>query len=81
MEMPKMRKPTDVERPVRVRRRTQVTRYCGGKRVYKRDRIELTIPAKFRDIIKPFLNKDLKVEAKVEGSRLFIDAEPVERPP
>ena len=81
MEVSKMRHPTNIERPVRLRRRTQVTRYLGGKSVYKRERIELTIPAKFKDIIEPFLNKDLKVEAKVDGNRLFIDAEPLERLP
>jgi len=74
-----MRRPTDVERPVRIRRRLQTTSYLSGKRIYRRERIELTIPARFKDIIEPFLNKDLRVEARVEGNRLFIDVKPVER--
>jgi hypothetical protein len=39
--------------------------------------MELTIPAKFKNIIEPFLNKDLKVEAKVKDNQLIIDAKPV----
>jgi hypothetical protein len=73
-----MRCPTNIERPVRIKRRLQKTSYLSGKRIYRRERIELTIPARFKDIIEPFLNKDLRVEARVEGSRLLIDAKPVE---
>jgi len=41
--------------------------------------LELTIPAKFRNVVEPFLNKDLKVEAKREGINLIIEANPVEK--
>jgi hypothetical protein len=54
-------------------------RYLGGKRIYKREQLELTIPAKFKDAIEPFLNKDLKIEARREGNGIIIEAKPVER--
>jgi hypothetical protein len=52
-------------------------RYFDGKRIYKREQLELTIPAKFRDVVEPFLDKDLKVEAKQQGKNLVIEAKPV----
>jgi len=54
-------------------------RYLGGKRIYRHEQLELTIPAKFKDVIEPFLNKDLKVEARREGNSIIIEAKPVER--
>jgi hypothetical protein len=42
--------------------------------------LELTIPAKFKDVVEPFLNKDLKVEARREGNSIIIEAKPVEDP-
>jgi hypothetical protein len=73
-----MRYPTDIERPVRIKRKIRKRRYLSGKRVYKTEQIELTIPTKFRNIVEPFLDKDLKVEARVEGNQLIIDAKPAE---
>jgi hypothetical protein len=55
-------------------------RYCHGKGIYKREQLELTIPAKFKDVVEPFLNKDLKVEARREGNSIIIQAKPVEKP-
>lgn len=69
------------ERIVRIRRKLKQNRYCHGKGIYKREQLELTIPAKFKDMVEPFLNKDLKVEAKRKGNNLIIEAKPVERPP
>lgn len=79
MEVSKMRNPTNIERVVRIRRKLKENRYFDGKRIYKREQMELTIPSKFRDVIEPFLDKDLKVEAKQEDSSLIIEAKPVER--
>jgi hypothetical protein len=73
-----MRYPTDIERPVRIKRKTRKRRYLSGKRVYTTEQIELTIPNKFKNIIEPFLNKDLKVEARAKGNQLIIDAKPIE---
>jgi len=79
VEVSKMRNSTSIERVVRIRRKTKENRYFNGKRVYKREQLELTIPSKFRDIIEPFLDKDLKVEAKQEENTLIIKAKPIER--
>ncbi len=75
-----MRYPTDIERPVRIRRKFKENHYLSGKRVCKREQIELTIPARFKNIIEPFLNKDLKVEARADGNQLIIDAVLAENP-
>jgi hypothetical protein len=56
-------------------------RYLDGKRIYKREQLELTIPSKYKDLVEPFLNKDLKVEARQEGNNLIIEAKPVEKLP
>ena len=79
MEVSKMRNPTNIERVVRIRRKVKQNRYFDGKRIYKREQLELTIPSKFRDVIEPFLDKDLKVEARRKGNNLIIEAMPVER--
>jgi len=67
------------EHVVRIRRRLKENRYFNGKQIYKREQLELTIPSKFRDVVEPFLDKDLKVEAKREGNNLIIEAKPVEK--
>jgi len=79
MEVSKMRNPTNIERVVRTRRKIKENQYFDGKRVYKRGQLELTIPSKFGDVIEPFLDKDLKAEAKREGINLIIEAKPVRR--
>ena len=79
MEVSKMRNPTNTERIVRIRRKLKQNRYCHGKGIYKHEQLELTIPSKFRDVVEPFLDKDLKVEAKQEGNNLIIKAKPAER--
>jgi len=65
------------ERFVRIRQRTKRHPRISGKPVYKRRQLELTIPSKFRDLVEPFLNKDLKVEAKRVGNKIVIEAKPV----
>ena len=55
-------------------------RYFDGKRIYKREQLELTIPSKFRDVVEPFLDKDLQVTAKQTSSNsLILEIKPVER--
>jgi len=71
--------PYGQEHVVRIRRKVKQNRYLGGKRIYRHEQLELTIPAKFKDVIEPFLNKDLKVEARREGNSIIIEAKPVER--
>lgn len=64
----------------RIRRKIKERRYLHGKSIYRHQQLELTIPAKFRDIVEPFLYTDLKVEARREGNNLIIKAKPVEKP-
>jgi hypothetical protein len=63
---------------VRIRRKLKQNHYCHGKGIYKREQLELTIPAKFRDVVEPFLDKDLKVEAKQQGNTLIIQAKSIQ---
>ena len=44
------------------------------KKVYTRHILQLTIPSRFKNVVKPFLNKDLKVETKQVGDNLVIEA-------
>ncbi len=78
LEVTKMRHPTDVERTVKIRRRIQRKRYLNGKSVYKVEKTVLTIPARFRNMIKPFIDKELKIDVRQEGGHLIIDAKPLE---
>jgi hypothetical protein len=64
---------------VRIRRKIKTYRYLNGKGVYKRKRMELTIPAKFQDVVAPFLHTDLRIEARREGENLIIKATPTEK--
>ena len=69
------------EHSVRIRQRTKIQPRLSGKAAYKRRQLELTIPSKFKDVVEPFLNKDLKVEAKRVGNKIVIEAKPVENTP
>ncbi len=77
----KMRNITNRKRVIRIRRKLKENRYLRGKRIYKREQLELTIPSKFRNVVEPFLGKDLQVQAKREGNNLIIEAKPMEKPP
>ena len=58
---------------VKIYRRYCTHRYREGKGVYKYYRWYMPIPAKFKDTVKPFLNKELEVEVKaVAGKQLLI---------
>jgi len=63
---------------IRIRRRVKRQRKLQGKPVYKRHQLEITIPSKFKNIVEPFINKDLKVEAKRVGDKIVIEAKAVE---
>jgi hypothetical protein len=66
------------ERFVRIRRKVKKYRRVPGKPPYKHQKIELTIPSCFKDVVEPFLDKDFKVEAKREGDKIVIEAKPAE---
>jgi len=69
------------ERFVRIRQRTKRKALLRGKPAYKRRQLELTIPSKFKDLVEPFMDKDLKVEAKRVGNKIIIEAKPIENIP
>jgi hypothetical protein len=89
VEVPNMQKATNIGNPalgqrkrqgvVRIRQKIKTYRYLHGKGVYNQKRLELTISAKFHDIVAPFLYTDLKVEATREGNTLILEAMPIER--
>ena len=62
------------EQYVRLRQKVRKQRNFSSKAVYKSHRLELTIPSRFKDVVEPFLNKDLKVETKRVGDSLVIEA-------
>ena len=70
--------PSCGEHFVSIRQRTKTQPRLRGKAPYKRRQLELTIPSKFKDVVEPFLNKDLKVEAKRVGNKIIIEAKAVE---
>ena len=59
---------------VRIRQNTRKYRNFNSKKVYARHILQLTIPNRFKNVVEPFLNKDLKVETKREGDSLVITA-------
>ncbi|MCJ7721973.1 tyrosine-type recombinase/integrase [Candidatus Bathyarchaeota archaeon] len=64
------------EQHVRIRQKVKKQRNFSSKKVYKSHKLELTIPSRYKDIVEPFLNKDLKVETKRVGDSLVIEAKP-----
>jgi len=57
---------------VRIRRIRSRKRYLGGKRVYEYERLFVGLPAKFRDAVEPFLNRDLDVDVRREGGDKLV---------
>ena len=57
---------------MRIRRRKCRKRYLGKKGVYEYERLSVDLPAKFRDAVEPFLNKDLDVDVKREGDDKLV---------
>ena len=62
------------EQYVRIRQNVRKQRNFSSKKVYKSHRLELTIPSRYKDIVEPFLNRNLKVETKRVGDNLVIEA-------
>ena len=61
---------------VRIRRRMKQCRHVNGVKRYHQ--IELTIPARFRDLVKPFMNRDLELDIKRKDDRIIIEAKMVD---
>ena len=60
-----------------VRIRSRVKQYRDGKGVKKHHQIELTIPSRFKDEVKPFMDKDLVLDIKRKDDRIIIEAKAV----
>ena len=69
--------PYDRDHVVRIRRKLKQQHYLRGKAVYTHHQLELTIPSKYKDVVEPFLNKDLKIDVRREGNSFIINAKPV----
>jgi len=57
---------------MKIRRRRSRKRYFGEKRVYQYERLAVDIPAKFGNIVEPFLNKDLDITVKKKDDNTII---------
>ena len=57
---------------VRIRRVKSSKRYLGGKRVYVCERLRVEIPSRFKGIVEPFLERDLKMDVESRGDELII---------
>jgi hypothetical protein len=66
----------DPERPIRIYRRLCQQKKNRGK-LYTWTRLYFPIPARFREVVAKFLDRDLEVDVKVEdGDVLVIRAKP-----
>ena len=72
--------PHGQEYVIRIRKKLKQTYYCHGKGIYRREQLELTIPVKFKDLVETFLNKDLKIDARVEDNSMIIEVKLIESP-
>ena len=57
---------------MKIRRRKCRKRYLGKKSVYEYERLSLDFPAKFRDAVEPFLDRNLDIHVKREGNDKLV---------
>ncbi|MGD0495571.1 MAG: hypothetical protein ABSB28_05970 [Candidatus Bathyarchaeia archaeon] len=62
---------------VRIQRRVSKRHYLRAKRTYEYGRMSLDIPKKFHEVLKPFLEKELNVDVKLENDVAVISLSPV----
>jgi hypothetical protein len=62
---------------VKIQTRVSKRNYLKAKRTYEYGRMSLDIPKKFHEALKPFLEKDLKIEVKLENDVAVISLAPV----
>lgn len=60
----------------RLQKRLARKRYLKSKRVYEYERISLPIPKKFHEAIKPFLEKEVNIDVKLEDDVVVISLSP-----
>ena len=61
---------------VRIRRKMRQTH--NGKDLKRYQQLELTIPSRFKELVEPFIGKDLIVDMKCKDNRIFIEAKRVD---
>ena len=61
-----------------VRIRRSIKQYRNGHGVKRHNRLELTIPSRFKDLVKPFIGKDLILDIKCKNDRIIIEAKAVD---
>lgn len=62
---------------VKIQTRVSKRNYLKAKRTYEYGRMSLDIPKKFHEVLKPFLEKQLKIEVKLENDVAVISLSPV----
>jgi hypothetical protein len=62
---------------VRIQHRVSKKRYLNSKRTYEYGRMSLDIPKKFHEVLKPFLDKKLNIDVKLENDVGVISLSPV----
>jgi len=62
---------------VRIQTRVSKRHYLRAKRTYEYERLSLDIPRKFHDALKPFLEKELNIDVKLENDVAVISLSPV----
>ena len=63
-------------RLVRIQTRVSKRNYLRAKRTYEYGRMSLDIPKKFHDALKPFLEKELNIDVKLENDVAVISLSP-----
>jgi hypothetical protein len=61
---------------VRIQSRVSKKHYLKTKRTYEYGRMSLDIPKKFHEALKPFLDKKLNVDVKLENDVAVISLSP-----
>lgn len=57
---------------MRIRRVKFRKRYLGGKKVYVCERLRVEIPGRFKGVVEPFLDQDLKISVESREDELII---------
>lgn len=57
---------------VKIRRKKSKKRYLGEKNVYEYEQLWVGIPAKFREVVEPFLDKELDMDVKKEDDSKVV---------
>ena len=62
---------------VKIQTRVSKRHYLKAKRTYEYERMSLDIPKKFHETLKPFLERELGIDVKLENDAVVISLSPV----